>query len=89
MSLIDPLLSGVLVDTEGTADVDLSLTGERRSASLNGEIVVNDMKTTLDYTKCVYSAPKAVIKVHNNRFLLDKVPIYDARRNSGSSSNPY
>ena len=86
VSLIDPLLSGVLVDTEGTADVDLSLTGERRSASLNGEIVVNDMKTTLDYTKCVYSAPKAVIKVHNNRFLLDKVPIYDARRNSGQLS---
>ena len=86
VSLIDPLLSGVLVNTEGTADVDLSLTGERRNASLNGEILVHDMKTTLDYTKCVYSAPKAVIKVHNNHFQIDKVPIYDSRRNSGQLS---
>ncbi|MBQ3209002.1 MAG: translocation/assembly module TamB domain-containing protein [Alistipes sp.] len=86
VSLIDPLLSGVLVGTEGSADVDLSLTGERRNASLNGEIVVHDMKTTLDYTKCTYSAPNAVIKVHNNRFLIDKAPIYDKNRNSGQLS---
>ena len=86
VSLIDPLLSGVLVGTEGSADVDLSLTGERRNASLNGEIVVHDMKTTLDYTKCTYSAPNAVIKVHNNRFLIYKAPIYDKNRNSGQLS---
>lgn len=86
VSLIDPLLSGVLVNTEGTADVDLSLTGERRNASLNGEILVHDMKTTLDYTKCVYSAPKAVIKVHNNHFQIENVPIYDDKRNSGQLS---
>ena len=86
VSLIDPLLSGVLVDTEGTADVDLSLTGERREASLNGEILVHDMKTTLDYTKCTYSAPSATIKVHNNRFIIDKVPVYDSKKNGGHLS---
>ena len=48
--------------------------------------MVHDMKTTLDYTKCTYSAPNAVIKVHNNRFLIDKAPIYDKNRNSGQLS---
>ena len=86
VSLIDPLLSGVLVDTKGEADVDLTLTGGLRTASLNGEIVVNDMKTTLDYTKCTYAAPKAVIKVNDNKFHIENTPIYDSHSNKGQLS---
>ena len=86
VSLLDPILSGVISNTSGTADVDLSLTGERRNVSLNGEIVVSDMSTMLDYTKCTYTAPKAVIKVQNNKFILQQTPIYDSHRNRGMLS---
>ena len=83
MSLLDPLLQGVIKDTGGKAKVDLTLTGQRRDASLNGEIAVTDMHTTLDYTKCTYSAPKARVVVKDNRFYLRNAPIYDSSKNSG------
>ena len=83
VSLLDPLLQGVIKDTQGKAKVDLTLTGQRRDASLNGEIVVTDMKTMLDYTKCTYSAPSARVEVKNNRFYLRNAPIYDSNKNSG------
>ena len=83
MALLDPLLSGVLKNTSGNAKVDLMLTGQKRNASLNGEILVTDMSTMLDYTKCTYTAPKAVVKVQNNKFYLKDAPIYDKSRNSG------
>ena len=83
MALLDPLLSGVLKNTSGSARVDLMLTGQKRNASLNGEILVTDMSTMLDYTKCTYTAPKAVVKVQNNKFSLKDAPIYDKSRNSG------
>ena len=83
VSLLDPLLQGVIKDTQGKARVDLTLTGQRRDASLNGEIVVKDMKTMLDYTKCTYSAPSARVEVKDNRFYLRNAPIYDSNKNSG------
>lgn len=86
MALLDPLLQGVIKDTGGKAKVDLTLTGQRRDASLNGEITVTDLHTTLDYTKCTYSAPKARVEVKNNRFYLRNAPIYDVHNNSGLMS---
>ncbi|MBQ9137803.1 MAG: translocation/assembly module TamB domain-containing protein [Alistipes sp.] len=86
VSLLDPLLQGVITDTGGKAKVDLTLTGERRDASLNGEIEVSDMRTTLDYTKCTYTAPKAHITVKDNKFYLRNAPIYDKNNRSGQLS---
>ena len=83
VALLDPLLSGVITNTSGNAKVDLMLTGQKRDVSLNGDILVTDMSTTLDYTKCTYTAPRAVIKVQNNKFYLKDAPIYDANRNRG------
>lgn len=83
MSLLDPLLSGVIKDTGGKAKVDLTLTGQKRDASLNGEITVSDMSTTLDYTKCTYTAPVARVEVRDNRFYLRNATIYDKHKHSG------
>lgn len=86
MGLLDPLLVGVISDTKGDADVKLILEGERGKASLNGEIVVSDLSTTLDYTRCVYTAPTATIGVKNNLFTLKDAAIFDKDKNRGTLS---
>ena len=84
--LLDPLLSTVLRDTEGTADVDLSISGEGRMADLRGEIRVDSLATTIDYTRCRYNAPSAVIKVENNRLVATDVALYDRNGHEGKMS---
>ena len=83
LSLLDPLLSGVLKNTSGTAKVDLTLTGERSDASLNGEILATDLRTTLDYTKCTYTAPTARMVVKDNKFIMRDATIFDKDKHSG------
>lgn len=84
MRLLDPVLKGVVKNTTGRAVADLKLYGERRNADLSGSIDIDSLSTMLDFTKCRYSIPKAVISVHNNRFHVDPVPMYDESGNSGS-----
>ncbi len=86
MNLLDPLLSGVITNTKGVAAVDLTISGERRNAELQGEIVVDSLATTIDYTRCRYSAPKATINVLNNRLHTTNVPIYDESGGTGTMS---
>ena len=86
MNLLDPMLSGVITDTEGVADVDLTFSGENRAAELRGEIKVDNLATTVDYTRCRYTAPSATISVKNNRFSTSNVAIYDKNGNKGSVS---
>jgi hypothetical protein len=86
MNLLDPLLESVIRDTEGTASVDLTFSGEKRMAELQGEIVVDSLATTIDYTRCRYSLPKATIKVENNRLTTEKVPVFDGNGREGTMS---
>lgn len=83
MNLLDPMLRSVIKDTEGVADVDLTLSGERRMAELRGDIKVDSLATTVDYTRCRYSVPKATIKVENNRLLTEDVPVFDKNGREG------
>ena len=86
LGLLDPLLSGVITDTKGVADVDVSITGERRMAELHGEIEIDSLATTIAYTQCRYSAPKATLKVVNNRFIAKDVPMFDQDKGKGELS---
>ena len=86
MGFLDPLLSGVITDTKGVANVDVSITGERRMAELRGEIEVDSLATTIAYTQCRYSAPKAIVKVENNRFTATDVPVFDQSKGKGVMS---
>ena len=86
MNLLDPLLESVIRDTEGTASVDLTFSGEKRAAELQGEIVVDSLATTIDYTRCRYSVPKATIKVVNNRLMTENVPVFDRNGSEGAMS---
>ena len=86
LSLLDPLLSGVITDTKGWADVDVSILGEGRMAELKGEIDVDSLATTIAYTQCRYMAPKAKVMVRNNRFIATDVPVMDQGKGKGVMS---
>ncbi len=86
MALLDPLLKGVISDTEGSGEVDLTLQGERRNAEVSGEILLRDLATTVDYTNCRYEVPKAVMNVSQNRFVVERAPMFDAYDNEGRLS---
>ena len=86
MALLDPVLTGILTETEGTAAIDLTLSGEKRMAELRGEIQVDSLATTIGYTRCRYSVPKAVVQVENNRLMTKDVPVFGQNGGKGSLS---
>ena len=86
LALLDPLLQTVIKDTEGSADVDLTISGVGRDAELRGEIKVSDLATTIDYTRCRYSAPQAVVRVENNRLVAQDVALFDRNGHKGKMS---
>ena len=86
MNLLDPMLPGIISNTDGTASVDVNIAGEGRMAKLEGEIEVEGLATTIDYTQCRYSAPKATIKVENNRLTAKDVPMFDRFGREGKMS---
>ena len=86
LKLLDPVLSGIITDTEGVANVDLTISGERRMAELKGAIDVENLATTIDYTKCRYTVPTATIKVENNRLLAENVQVFDTQGSKGKIS---
>ncbi len=75
MKLLDPMLSGILVDGSGNAKADLKLRGSLDDVSLDGKIEVDNYSTTLDYTRTRYNIPKAEIAVKNSCFYLPNTPI--------------
>ncbi len=83
MSLLDPMLKGVISDTQGTADAALTLTGQRRQAHLSGTIRIRDFHTKVDYTQVSYTVPQATIEVENNRLSMQQVPVSDVLGNRG------
>ncbi len=86
MSLLDPVLKGIISDTAGEASVDINISGVGRMAELKGEIEVDSLATTIDYTRCRYFAPKATVSVHNNRLIAKNVAISDRHGHKGEMS---
>jgi hypothetical protein len=86
MKLLDPLLQGVIANTEGEANVSLTLEGQHRQANLRGFIDVHDFATTVDYTKVPYTIPSARITVDNNRLHMQQADMFDPQGNKGSLS---
>lgn len=86
MSLLEPLLQGVLIQTEGTARTKLVMTGGPEGGPLlNGTIDVDQYEATVDYTRVRYRLAGPVT-VHNNRFELPAVPISDGNGGGGTIS---
>ncbi len=84
LSLLDPLLSGVVEETSGSADMRLRLQGVRHEASLTGQIEVRDMRTRVAFTQVDYRIPSARIDVVNSRLTASGIPFYDEDGDAGS-----
>lgn len=84
MAALDPVLEGVISGTEGTADAYLVLKGKGRDATLEGDIQVSDLATTVDFTRATYRVPRARIAVEENRLKVTKAELFDTERNRGT-----
>ncbi len=83
MGLLDPLLKSTIKDTRGYANVDVTLSGERRDASLHGTIDIYDVTTKILFTQVEYSIPSARIDVDDNRLTSYARKMYDKDGNEG------
>ena len=81
--MLDPVLSGVVTSTEGNAYAKLEIAGQGREAKLNGTIDVEDLATTVDFTRARYSVPRARINVVDNHLIATNARVYDQERNTG------
>lgn len=84
LSLLDPILSGVVEQTSGAADMSLLLRGVRHEAALTGQIRVRDMRTRVAFTQVDYRIPSARIEVVNSRLSASGVPFYDEDGDAGT-----
>ncbi len=83
MSLLDPMLQGVISQTEGFTQADLTISGMGRKANLQGTLHARDLSTCIDYTQVTYRVPEAIVKVEENRFTAEGVPLFDLEGNQG------
>lgn len=81
--MLDPVLSGVVSSTEGKAYAKVDIVGQGRQAKLNGTIDVEDLATTVDYTRVRYSVPRARVHIVDNHFIATNARVYDSERNTG------
>lgn len=84
MSLLDPLLAGVISETRGAADAALTISGHHRQAQLAGSIRIRNFQTKVDYTQVRYSVPEALITVKDNRLKMQRVAVSDPAGNRGT-----
>lgn len=86
MYLLQPLLQGILIDTEGRARTRLAMTGGPEGGPvLNGSVDVEEYRATVAYTRARYRFGGPV-SVRDNRFELPAVPISDDAGGSGTIS---
>ncbi len=83
MSLIEPFLKTTISGTRGYADVDVSLRGEGRRASLSGTINAYDLSTKVLFTQVEYFVPSALITVEDNRSSTYAKEMFDEDGNRG------
>ena len=83
LELLQPFLKGVVSDIEGVGDVNVSIQGEGRMASLNGSATVRDIGVLVDFTQTRYTSPGGTLRVSNNHIYADGVPLYDLEGNRG------
>ena len=83
LSLLSPVLKGVLTDIEGTADADVVLRGTGGTPSLNGTIRIPSFAATVDFTRARYRFSDATVRVVDNSLLLPETTIYDDEGGEG------
>ncbi len=84
LGLLDAPLKMIVNDTQGYAHANLTLMGERRQATLEGDITIDSLSTTIDYTKVRYTVPHARVVVKDNKLIGTNAPIIDPEGGRGT-----
>ena len=85
MSILEPLLAGILTSTSGTANVNLELRGKGELPNLSGTIDVKNYSAMVDFTRTRYNLSGRV-EVKNNNFTLAPTPFDDGHGGKGTLS---
>ena len=83
LGALDPILKGVIENTEGEADARITLQGEPGDHAMSGEIQVRNFATTVDFTQVRYTMPEGTIEVRDNHLIAKDIPLYDPLNNKG------
>ncbi len=83
IGLLDAPLGGIISNSTGYVNANLSISGEHRNATLEGYLDVRDMESKIDYTNVTYRIPEARINVTSNEMVCRNAQIYDQEGNSG------
>ena len=81
ISLLDPLLKGVMRSTNGEADVDVVLSGSGNKLDMNGGIALSKFSTLIDFTNVRYAVDSAYIDVKNSKLKLRTATVLDPKGN--------
>ncbi len=81
LSLLDPLLKGILRESRGVADVDVSVISRKGSPEFEGTVSIPRLTTTVDFTGVPYSFADASISIKDNVFRLNSTQIADGEGN--------
>ncbi len=78
LSLIDPLLAGIVSQTKGLSQVDMRLSGSRGSLDVDGSLRVSDFATQVDFTGAQYKAESVEVVFDNNRGTISPFRVADS-----------
>ena len=83
LSLLDPVLSGVICDTRGRARTDLQLINPQHKMRIDGTIQVDSLTTRVDFTRVPYTVAPTTIEVNDNVMRLTQATLYDQEGHTG------
>ncbi len=85
LSLIDPLLQGVLKNSRGSADVDMRVSRRADGTpGFNGTVGIQALTTTVDFTNVAYTLKDTRVEVKNNTFALRGARLTDPEGNGAA-----
>ncbi len=83
VGLLDPLLKGVASDNRGMLAMDVEVSNSGSGLTLNGDVNIGDLVTTVDFLGVRYSLPQATLRLRQGVGTMRGARIFDPEGNSG------
>ncbi|HTL09103.1 MAG TPA: hypothetical protein VL307_12620 [Chitinophagaceae bacterium] len=80
--LLEKYVSGIFTHLQGFATGDLRIVGKGKNLKYLGDLTVTDASLTVDYTKCTYRIPKALVKMQEDGIDFGSFQIKDVYNNT-------
>ncbi|MBP6183483.1 MAG: translocation/assembly module TamB domain-containing protein [Saprospiraceae bacterium] len=84
LSIGEYFLNGAIVNTNGSFDADLKLTGPLKKPDIDGSIDVDNLETVIDYLGVKYAVPEGRINVNSTLFDATGITLYDIQNNTAT-----